>query len=79
MNTTAHEIQTWALVSLDRLLTTGQYKNRNAMHAELAKFSGVSVAMIQAFHKGTRPNLSVATLDKLVAAIKIAYRIQTAA
>lgn len=73
MNTTAADIQAFAHSSID-LLVHFPGRSENSLFKELAEYSGLSVSLIRQFYKGDRSNLSVDSLDRLVAAIKQVMR-----
>jgi hypothetical protein len=73
MNMTARELQDFCRASITAIM---QFPDRSetATYRELAKYSGLSTAVIRQFHKGTRDNLTTNTLDRLVDAVKQAMR-----
>ena len=78
MDITAKEISDWALAELKAIHGSDLYENESAMYREMAILADVSSSTIRQFHRGVQPNLSTATLDKLVAALKKAKRLRAA-
>lgn len=73
MNTTAKDIQEFALAQLDAICNF-PHRSDTALYKELSEYSGLSVSYIRQFHKGERPNLTTDALDRLVDAIKKSLR-----
>ena len=78
MNVTARAISDWALTELKKMLADNQYTHETAMYRQISVLANVSQSTVRQFHQGTQPNLSTATLDRLVAAIKTAQRLRAA-
>ena len=72
MDIKASEIQAWARANIVSLTHDPAFGNKTKAFHWLAKQSGISESLIREFTRGARPNLTVATLDRLVDAIKAA-------
>jgi hypothetical protein len=72
METTAKEIQAYAMARIDAMISGG--RSATSTYRDLAKASGLSQSRIRMFHQGSHPRLSTDTLDSLVAGIKVMER-----
>lgn len=72
METTAREIQAYALARIDAMINNG--RSATSTYRDLAKASGLSQTRVRMFHQGAHPRLSTDTLDALVSGIKVIER-----
>ena len=73
MNMTARELQEFAGIQLGALCQFPDRSNSD-VYAEVAEHSGLSKSLVRDFHGGIRDNLTVDSLDRMVAGIKHAMR-----
>ena len=73
MNTTAKDIQDFALAQLDAICNFPD-RSASSVYQEVADLSGLSKSLIQQFHCGRRPNLTTDSLDRLMDGVKHALR-----
>ena len=78
MDVTAKSISDWALNELKGLVSSKAYEHETAMYRQISILANVSQSTVRQFYQGTQPNLSTATLDRMVAAIKTAQRLRAA-
>lgn len=70
MDVTAKDISEWCLAEIDRLIKSGLFASHWEIYRVVAGAAGVSAQRIRQFHRGENSNLSAATLDNVVAALK---------